>query len=330
MTTRGDVSRSAPSRLADESRTAASADRPPILVTGMPRSGTTWVGRMLTAGGSVGYINEPFNLATSPGSFRIPVDHWYAYVSAENEANILPPLQRALEFDYPLLRELGRCRNWTDLLHTLRSWRGFARSRRRRPLVKEPHAVFSIPWFAERLASEVVVTVRHPAAVVSSWKRLEWSFDFANLLEQPTLMRDWLEPFRVEMEAALRPGKDLVDRVALLWRVIYTVIDRQRKICPRIHVVCQEDLSNDPIGEYARLYATLGLSFTSDAAEAVRASSSRDNPKETRVEHPHETRIDSRANLENWKRRLSSDEISRIRRLTEETAGVYYSSLEWT
>jgi LPS sulfotransferase NodH len=66
--------------------------RRPILVTGMPRSGTTWVGRMLTASGCVGYINEPFNLAVSPGTFRIPVDYWYVYISPENEARFLPPL----------------------------------------------------------------------------------------------------------------------------------------------------------------------------------------------------------------------------------------------
>jgi hypothetical protein len=304
-------------------------DARPILVTGMPRSGTTWVGRILTSGGAVGYINEPFNLARSPGSFRIPVDHWYAYVSAENEARILPPLRQALDFEYPFWRELGRCRNRIDLLHTLRSWRGFARSRRSRPLVKEPHAVFSLPWFAERLGSDVVVTVRHPAAVVSSWKRLEWSFDFTNLLEQPALMRDWLEPLRPEMQAALRSDTDLVHRVALLWHVIYAVVDRQRERVPRLFVCRQEDLSRDPIGEYGKLFDALGLAFSDDAVEAVRTSSSRDNPKETTVEHPHETRIDSRANLENWKERLSREEISRIRRLTEETAQLYYPNLEW-
>jgi hypothetical protein len=301
----------------------------PILVTGMPRSGTTWVGRMLTASRQVGYINEPFNLAVSPGTFRIPVDHWYEYISAANEAQILPQLRRALDFEYPLRRELVRCRNRTDLLHTLRSWRAFARGRHRRPLVKEPHAVLSIPWFAEQLASDVVVTVRHPAAVVSSWKRLDWSFDFSNLLDQPTLMQDWLEPFRLEMQAALAPDKALVDRVALLWAVIYSVIDRQRERCPRLHVVRQEDLSRDPVAEYAKVYDAVGLSFTSAAAEAVRAASSEENPKETNPESPHETRIDSRANLESWKRRLTSDELGRIRRLTETTADRYYSRLDW-
>ncbi|HJR18024.1 MAG TPA: sulfotransferase, partial [Gemmatimonadales bacterium] len=196
----------------------------PILVTGMPRSGTTWVSRMLDASGQVGYLNEPFNLAMSPGTFRIPVDHWYTHITDENEARVLPALHDALAFKYPLARELGRCRSRADLHRTLKGWRTFLRHRNRRPVIKEPHAVFSAAWFACRLSSNVVITVRHPAAVVSSWKRLGWDFDFTNLLEQPLLMRDWLEPFRPDMEAALSSEKDLVDRVALFWSIIYSVV----------------------------------------------------------------------------------------------------------
>jgi hypothetical protein len=303
------------------------AVRPPILLTGMPRSGTTWVARILTASGEVGHINEPFNLAVSPGTLRVPAEHWYAYVTTQTEDRYLPVLARMLDFEYPLVRELRRCRSRTDLVHTLKWWRDFVRSRGRRPLVKEPHAVFSAAWFAERLASDVVVMVREPLAVVSSWKRLGWSFDFTNLLEQPALMRDWLRPFEAEMTAALSPARDLVDRVALLWRVIYSVVADER--FPAVRLVRHEDLSRDPVRGYAELYEALGLTFTDTVAQAVEASSSSENPAETRVERPHDTQIDSRANLENWRHRLSGDEIARIRAVTEETAALYYPELVW-
>jgi LPS sulfotransferase NodH len=303
------------------------AVRQPILLTGMPRSGTTWVARILTASGEVGHVNEPFNLAVSPGTLRVPAEHWYAYVTTENEERYLPALTRVLDFEYPLVRELRRCRSRTDVLHTLKWWRDFVRSRGLRPLVKEPHAVFSAGWFAERLDSDVVVMVREPLAVVSSWKRLEWSFDFTNLLEQPALMRDWLGPFEAEMTAALSPARDLVDRVALLWRVIYSVVADERFQAARL--VRHEDLSRDPVRGYAQLYEALGLTFTAAVAKAVEASSSSENPAETSVERPHETRIDSRANLRNWRHRLSDDEIARIRAVTEETAALYYPELVW-
>ena len=303
------------------------AVRQPILLTGIPRSGTTWVARILTASGEVGHVNEPFNLAVSPGTLRVPAEHWYAYVTAQNEDRYLPALTRVLAFEYPLVRELRRCRSRTDVLHTLKWWRDFVRSRGRRPLVKEPHAVFSAEWFARRLGSDVVVMLREPLAVVSSWKRLEWSFDFTNLLEQPLLMRDWLGPYEDEMADALSPDRDLVDRVALLWRVIYSVVADER--FPAVRLVRHEDLSRDPVRGYAELYEALGLTFTDTVAKAVEASSSSENPAETSVDRPHETQIDSRANLQNWRHRLSEDEIARIKAVTEETAALYYPELVW-
>jgi hypothetical protein len=304
--------------------------RHPILVTGMPRSGTTWVARMLWASGLVGYINEPFNLAKDPGTLRIPVDHWFPYITAENEHDVFPALTDALEFRYPLVRELKQCRTRSDLVHTLRWWWGFVRSRGRRPLVKEPHAVFSIEWFSQRLESDVVITVRHPVAVVSSWNRLGWSFDFGNLVGQPALVRDWLGPFERQMRAALEPSADRIDRVALLWHIIYRVVDQYRERFPGLHVVRQEDLSRNPIDGYRALFHVLGLPFTLESSAAVADSSSSKNPKETSVRDPHAIRIDSQANLDNWKRRLRPDEITRIRVLTEETAALYYSEDDWT
>jgi hypothetical protein len=300
--------------------------RRPILLTGMPRSGTTWVGRILAAGGDVGYINEPFNLAVSPGSFRVPARHWYAYVTTETEAEYLPTLARGLRFDYPLAHELRRCRNRTDLHHTLRSWREFARSRERRPLVKEPHAVFSVEWFVERLGSDVVFMVRQPLAVVSSWKRLGWSFDFANLLEQSALMRDWLFPFESEMRAALSPSWTLVERVALLWRIIYSTVEDER--LPQVQLVRHEDLSAHPERRYEELFHALDLPYTSDVARAVSKSTAAGNPAEIRLERPHETQLDSKANLQNWRHRLTGDEIARIRELTTETAVRFYPDFD--
>ena len=301
----------------------------PILVTGMPRSGTTWVGRVLSAAGGAGYLNEPFNLATSPGTIRVPVDRWFPYVTEENEHEILPAFEPILRFDYPLRRELGQCRSYVDLLHTLKMWRSFVQGRGRRPLVKEPHAIFSAEWFAARLAADVVVTVRHPAAVVSSWKRLDWSFDFAHLLGQAALMRDLLGPFRTEMARALEPGHDLVDRVALHWHVVYRTVASYRERFPAFLVVRQEDLSREPGTGYRGLYEELGLPLTRAAERAIADASSSANPKETTVENPHETRLDSRANLTSWKRRLSEDELERIHAATADTAALFYSPDEW-
>ena len=308
---------------------AEAAARRPILVTGMPRSGTTWVGRALYAGGEIGYLNEPFNLATSPGTIRVPVDHWYPYITVENERAVLEPLADVLGFRYPLARELRRCRTRVDLRHTIKMWRSFQYGRSRRPLVKEPHAVFSAEWFATRLGSKVVITVRHPAAVVSSWKRLGWDFDFSAPARSAGAHGRPARPVPQRDGGRARPARraDRPHRAAVACRV--RVRRRFEERSRGFNVVRHEDLSRDPVGGYRRLYDALDLTLTPAAETAIRAASSSDNPTETRVENPHETRLDSRANLENWKRRLTTEERARIRRVTEETASRYYPDEEW-
>jgi hypothetical protein len=299
----------------------------PILVTGMPRAGTTWVARILAESGEIGYIDEPFNLSTTPGSIRVPVHSRFEYVSLENEIGILPVLGPMLAFEYPLVRELRRCRSRDDLRHTFKCWLVCAGNRGRRPVVKDAHAVFSAEWFARRLGADVVVLVRHPLSVVGSWRRLGWDFQFSDLLEQPLLMRDWLAPFKSQMSAADSESWSLVERVALFWRVIYSVVTDDR--FPRVHLLRHEDLSADPVGEFAKLYEVLGLSFTDAVAEAVVASSSSVNPGETKVAMPHAWKLDSRANLENWRQRLNEEEIDKIKRLTEGPAAVIYPDHSW-
>jgi hypothetical protein len=78
------------------------------------------------------------------------------------------------------------------------------------------------------------------------------------------------------------------------------------------------------LAEYAKLYDALDLGFDDAVASAVARSSSTENPAETSVEKPHETRLDSKANLENWKHRLTGSELRQIEDLTADVAARYY------
>jgi hypothetical protein len=40
-------------------------------------------------------------------------------------------------------------------------------------------------------------------------------------------------------------------------------------------------------------------------------------------------KLDSRANVDNWKKRLSMEEITRIRKMTEGVSHLFYSDAEW-
>jgi hypothetical protein len=207
--------------------------------------------------------------------------------------------------------------------------------RGQRALLKDPFAVFSTPWFAKRLNCKVVITVRHPAAFASSLKRLNWPFDFQDLLDQPLLMRDHLEPYREQMRS-VHP-EDVIGQAALLWTLIYRVVHatlRQaqgnaREQNPDFIVVRHEDLSRDPIPGYRALYSSLGLDFTPRVEQVILSSSSSENPGELSRKKVHGFKLDSRVNLDNWKKRLTAEEIERIRTITEEISNLYYSDAEW-
>jgi hypothetical protein len=309
----------------------------PILVTGAHRSGTTWVGRMLASNPRTAYISEPLNVQHRRGVYYADVEHWYAYITEENENKYLPAFHELLNFRYHLFAELGSLRSRKDLLRMGRDLAVFMNGKLRgqRALLKDPFAVFSAPWFAQKLNCQVVITIRHPAGFASSLKRLNWSFDFRDLLNQPMLMRDHLEKDRADMESM--QTDDIVGQSALLWRMIYRSVHttlRQAQggalsLFPDFKIVRHEDLSLDPVTGYKSLYESLGLTFDEKVRDTILNSSSSENPTELSKKKVHSVKLDSRANMDNWKKRLTSDEIIRIRKMTEDVSHLFYSDNEW-
>ncbi|MBK8422233.1 sulfotransferase [Candidatus Villigracilis saccharophilus] len=301
----------------------------PILVTGAHRSGTTWVGRMLASNPQTAYISEPLNVLHRRGVYRAEVDRWYTYITEENESKYLPAFQELLGFRYHLLAEMFSLRSQKDLLRLGRDLAVFTKGRllKQRPLLKDPFAVFSAPWFAQKMNCQVVITIRHPGGFASSLKRLDWPFDFNDLLKQPMLMRDHLEKDRADMENMR--ADDIVGQSALLWRMIYRSVHATRSLFPDFKIVRHEDLSLDPAAGYKSLYESLGLTFDDKVRDTIINSSSSENPAELSKKKVHSVKLDSRANMDNWKKRLTAAEIVRIRKMTEDVSHLFYSDNEW-
>ena len=306
-------------------------DRQPILVTGAHRSGTTWVGKMLAAGGELAYVSEPMNVMHRPGVMRQQVESWYQYISSSNEDSFLPPLSETISLHYHPFAEIKSLRSLKDLLRMGRDAYTFARGRlfKQRTLLKDPFAVFSAPWFASRLDCCVVILVRHPAAFVSSLKRLGWTFNFRHLLDQPDLMQDVLADYRPQMEQADNAPDDLIARASLLWNLIYRVVDGYRRDYPHFSVIRHEDLSLAPLQKFEKLYQSLGLPFNSRARRRILQATGAGNPSEISARRRHSVDLDSRANIKNWQSRLTPHEIDRIRDLTKHVAPLFYSAEDW-
>src|SRR5947209_3599913 len=154
--------------------------RKPIFVTGSHRSGTTWVGKMLAASPCVGYIHEPFNLTHRPGICTATFPYWFTYITEENEAPYFEALKKTLAFHFDIRAELPALQSFRHVGRMLKNYKNFSlyRFQHATPLVKDPIALFSSEWLAQRFDMNVVVLIRHPAAFTSSIKRLNWKHNF--------------------------------------------------------------------------------------------------------------------------------------------------------
>ncbi|MEV0823510.1 sulfotransferase [Nonomuraea rubra] len=293
----------------------------PVLVTGLPRSGTSWVGRMLTAGGELVYVNEPLNPQHPPG--RCPgvldarVTHRFQYICDDNTADWLPAFRDTVGLRYHWLAELRANRSPYDLARLLRYGTAFTLGRLsgRRALLDDPFAVLSAGWFARRLGCRVIALVRDPVSFVASWRRLGWTVDFHELLEQPLLVRDHPE---VPALRALTGSRDHLARAAALWRLTRSVLDRT----PGILLTSYESLAADPVPGFRRLYAYAGLRWTPAAERRiVRACCHHSGSPGTGfawsgLSRTAYRRMDSRQAIAHGARGLSEQEAARVRALT--------------
>lgn len=309
--------------------------RRPILVTGAPRSGTTWVGRMLAEAPGVVYVHEPFNPEhpPHPGVSRVRIRRWFAYVTAENEAEVYSSLRNTVGLRCDLPAALRAVRSPADLRRIVHDLRRFRASRREGAVVllKDPLAVFSTAWLASRFDMRVVVMVRHPAAYASSFLRLGWRHPFADFLAQPLLMRDLLAPFEAEIRDHAASPRPPLDQAILLWRLIYATVRRFRTEHPEWTFLRHEDVARDPLPAFERLYGALGLVLTDTVRTRIAQFSSPANPAEAAI--PIGARqslmLHSAASVENWKRRLTADQIETVRIGTRDVAAAFYGDADW-
>lgn len=158
--------------------------------------------------------------------------------------------------------------------------------------------------------------------------RSNWPFQIEDLLAQPLLMRDHLEPYRAEMELAA--PDDEIGRSCLLWNALYGTLHKTLQQRTDLIAVRHEDLSPcDPVNGFRDLYNKLDMDFTSKVEEVILNSSSSENPTELTKQKRHSVKLDSRSNLDNWKKRLGTDEIARIRKMTKDVSHLFYTEDEW-
>ncbi|PWG61704.1 hypothetical protein DEM34_15195 [Spiribacter halobius] len=173
-----------------------------IVVSGLPRSGTSWIARVLSLSPGVSYYFEPDHL--------LDARYRYRYLSrSAHDGGLAKHLEAAfagqLAHHY-VIAEQG----WKELL---------GRSHSHTVLLKWVHLVLALDWVAQQLPEIVVIqTVRHPVPLALSWQARGWEFRYAlrQLTRQEDLMRGPLEPF----QDVLNGARTYWEQVGAFWGAV--------------------------------------------------------------------------------------------------------------
>lgn len=275
-------------------------ERTPLLVTGSHRSGSTWIGKVIEKSNEFVYLNEPTSLNDIPGSI-LSINYWFQYIQNRDR----------------------------DLIQELISLNQNTLIQNKKALFKDPLAFFSIDTFIDKLNADILISVRHPAAFVSSLKRLGWTHDFNHFLNQEELMETYLYPFRDEVKSFAKNEKDIIDQGILLWNIINLNTLKFKQKYPQIYIVRHEDLSMEPINEFKKIFEYFGIPFTPEVKQYLLDTTGKNNDAEAQNNIVHQLHRDSKANIYNFRDRLTEEEIKRIKIGTEMISHVFYDQEWW-
>ena len=293
----------------------------PLVIAGLPRSGTTWTMRVL---------------GTSPGAVRIPEpdneDKYPAAIHAKAQLGRYPcllPGQQA-----PQYRRLwqwilsGAPEGWRShqarrLLGPgaatrifegdmdLTTWAAATLARDPRPaprpqgrvVAKSIHAQLALEWIATEFEVTPLVLLRHPGNVLASWMEVQLKDGRNSTLEsRPEVRARYADRWDVPP-----PGPDPIEkmswRIGLLIAALEEVLARHPDWQMRTH----EQLCTDSVATFRTLFADLDLPW-GDATEAFLVEN--DAPGEGFT-----TRRVASELSNSWQRRLDDHQLATLRRV---------------
>lgn len=238
-----------------------------VLVTGVPRSGTTFVGRVLATSVRCDYVHEPFNPQVG-----LPwVSRLFTYAPPDSP-ELDDELSRLMRYDVRLRtaffpqdsvarraakRVIGSRGPVYLRLAKLNPFTETA-------VMKDPHAALLAPVLARRHGFRVVVVVRHPVAVVASFRARGWPPGRAleELLGDPCAASEVLGSDRGRVERVLESPRVDVEGPAVLWRVLTRfLVDAADADPSRVSLVRHEDLGTRTHETFSTVFSHCGLPY---------------------------------------------------------------------
>lgn len=260
---------------------------PPIVILSLPRSGSSWVGYILSLAGNALYLREPLSrtyLENNPGhpvleirNFDPPSEYKKLSNRIFSGLPVFPP---------------------TIVKHPQR-WSLKERSSKR-ILVKEVNPLAG-PWLAQEYQAKVIYLIRHPAAVAKSFHELGWAEPKFN---QDRFSKETLSSINTDKIQLSDFWQEMGAYQAVLHNLTMKGLDGQEH-----RVVRYEDLCTQPVHEFHTLYRYTNLDWNDEIREEIISHS------RGRKEYPigeYGVFRDSTEMIDKWRTSMSKEEIDSV------------------
>ena len=292
-----------------------------ILVTGSNRSGSTWVGRVISTNKKVDNIIEPLNFNRIKRYKQVDINYWYPKIIDSSPRSLKKEVKYLIEYYLDInylsifIQLLNRYEGHNLYKSFKKRWR---RAGKPIKMLKDPTAIFSVPWLVKEFDLIPVIIIRHPAAYVLSIKEKGWWFDFDNLLKQSDFFSGELEHLKREVVNFKENEKErtIIENAALFWKIFYTQVKEYKMNYPNWYFITHEDLSVDPLNEFQNMFSYLGLEFNNDVRNYIKSS--------THTLEAGKHIRNSKENAIKWVHKLSDEEKELIFKITSPVAEVFY------
>ncbi len=271
-------------------------ERRPILVTGVPRSGTTWLARLLaTAPGTALTGREPMNPRGRQYALAGTLTGWTRLTDPS------PRQRRALRAAY---------RGWNP-----RTFGRFGRHQWRAPLpgtrvvVKDPFAMLSAPVVVDLTGARVVQVFRHPGAVLASYRRMGWRADLselATLIDTTDVELD--EPVRSLWRSGPQSLSD-AEAMGVFWTVLNGLVLADLDRAPGTVVVSHHELAAGGEPAAGALFEALGLRPSAETRAEMRGHSRQAAGSDAAL---HRLDRDPAEVAASWRRTVDAAEVQRL------------------
>jgi hypothetical protein len=286
-----------------------------IFVTGVPRSGTSWVAEVLAQAPETALVSEPDNFSVDPfaGVAKLGLGFYPAIPPGQNASRYGVLWDLAFSGGWPESPRVERALSLVARLprgpRTVAATAVARRCARRQPppphvVVKSVYAAFTVEWIVDRCGPSVVLMRRHPLNILASWLQLD--VPPYPIEEHPVVHERVLEPLGISAPAT---GASRLERVVWTIAVLSTALDQAAANNPDWLVINHERLCESPLDGFRHLFEGLGLDFAGEAHAHVLASN--------RPGERYETTRNSRDLPEAWRRRLTPAQVREAGRVLQ-------------